>query len=157
MPDTTELSLKKTLLISLVVLLCLVSPSIFARTWWKIQVKNIPIEAEIVETNSEQQMGLGNRFSLPEGQGMLFIYKRPRTRIFWMKRMNFPIDIIWFRDNNVVKIEERIPFPKKGTADDDLARYGYGVSADMVLELTAGFVKKNHLALGDRLQILKRD
>jgi uncharacterized membrane protein (UPF0127 family) len=127
------------------------------KTWWKIKVKDIPIAAEIVHTDAEQQLGLGNRFSLPQGQGMLFYYERPGSRIFWMKNMNFSIDIIWFLGNKAVKIEENIPFPEHGTPDDYLKRYGHGVLSDMVLELPAGNVKKHKFSFGDSLTILSKN
>ena len=141
----------------LVCLLLLAVQPVAAKTWWKIKVRDIPIEAEVVITNEEQRMGLGNRFSLPEGQGMLFVYDRPGSRVFWMKRMNFSIDIIWFLGNKAVKFEENIPFPEHGTPDDYLERYGHGVTSDMVLELPAGYIKKHRLSLGDTLTILKKD
>ena len=141
----------------LVCLLLLAVQPVAAKTWWKIKVRDIPIEAEVVITNEEQRMGLGNRFSLPEGQGMLFVYDRPGSRVFWMKRMNFSIDIIWFLGNKAVKFEENIPFPEHSTPDDYLERYGHGVTSDMVLELPAGYIKKHRLSLGDTLTILKKD
>jgi len=157
MPDLKSVSLKLLCTLSLVILLICLAPNAFARSWWQIRVKNIPLEAEIVESSAEQQMGLGNRFSLPEGQSMLFLYNTPDRRIFWMKRMNFPIDIVWFQNGKAVKIEENVPFPAKDTGDDFLPRYGYGVLADMVLELPAGFTRKKGISVGDSLEIVKKD
>jgi hypothetical protein len=128
---------------------------LFAREWQQVRLKGIAIDAEIVKTDAEQQLGLSNRFSLPEGQAMLFLYDEPGTRIFWMKRMNFPIDIVWFHKESVVMFEENVPNPETDVADDDLVRYGFGVAADMVLELPAGFIKRNRINFGDTLRYRK--
>jgi uncharacterized protein len=137
--------------------IALSSSSVHAGNWWTIRLEQVQVEAEIVFTPEEQQMGLGNRFSLPDGQGMLFLYNDPGIRIFWMKRMVFPIDIIWLRKGKIVFIHENIPPPEPGLADEQLQRYGYGVLADMVLELPAGFVKRNRISIKSSLKIEKRN
>ena len=140
----------------LFLLLC-VSTVAVAGEWWKIRIDTIPLEAEVVKTPQEQQMGLGNRFSLPSGQGMLFLYDHPGVRIFWMKRMNFPIDIIWIRKGRIVFIQENIPPPEPDTPDTQLERYGQGVLADMVLEVPAGFVRNHGISFNSNLFIANRN
>ncbi len=137
--------------------LVLVSQNVWARDWWQVEIGHNKIEAEISRTGEEQLMGLGNRFSLPEGQGMLFLYKNQGEKIFWMKRMNFPIDILWLNNGKLVLIEKDVPPPKEGTPDAALEKYGFGVLADMVLELPGGYTQKHHIQLGDSLRILKKE
>lgn len=131
-------------------------PGSEARQWWRIEIDGYPLDAEVVITDSEQQLGLGNRFSLPEGQSMLFLYEKPGERIFWMKGMYFSIDIIWYRDYTAVMIEEEVPFPRTPKPDRDLTRYGHGVLADMVLELPAGYIRRHRIEPGHQLRILNR-
>ncbi len=131
--------------------------TVSARDIWVVSIDGQHIEAEIAQTPEQQQLGLGNRFSLPVGQGMLFLYDDPGVRIFWMKRMSFSIDIIWLRNNKIVHIRENVPPPRHGTPDDQLKRYGYGVLADMVLELPAGYVKRNRVSPQSLFTIEKRD
>lgn len=135
-------------------LLLFLSGPLLAAEWWEIEVDSQRIRVEIARSESEQTMGLGNRFSLPEGEGMLFVYSRPGRRGFWMKRMHFPIDIIWFRGNRAVHIEKRVPPPVKGTPDKELKVYGRHVSADRVLEVPAGFCRRNGISIGSRLKII---
>ncbi|MCP4757746.1 MAG: DUF192 domain-containing protein, partial [Proteobacteria bacterium] len=115
--------------------------------------ERIDVQVEIVSSDEEQILGLGNRFSLPEGTGMLFVYDGVGERIFWMKRMNFPIDIVWISRGRIVHIENRVAPPSPKTKDRFLRRYGHGISADMVLELPAGFADKNSLSPGDKIEL----
>ncbi len=50
----------------------------------------------IVATTTEaMSLGLGGRASLPQDYGMLFIFSTAQKPGFWMKEMQFPIDMIW--------------------------------------------------------------
>lgn len=149
---------RRSLLLSLFYFLLLLSPLTgYSREWWQIEVAGIKLDAEVVKSDAEQQMGLGNRFSLPEGQSMLFVYDSPGRKVFWMKRMYFAIDIIWYNELKAVLIEENVPFPQQGTPDYKLERYGKEAIANMVLELPSGYVNKHKLQIGHQLKILKRD
>lgn len=123
---------------------------------WQIALGGATVDAEVVISAYDQQLGLGNRFSLPKDKGMLFLYKRPGERVFWMKRMNFPIDIIWLENKRIIHIEQNVQPPGPGTPDRKLRTYGEGIYADMVLEVVAGFSKKEKLSIGDRIVVKKR-
>src|SRR3989344_3544600 len=47
---------------------------------------------EIVDTVIAQALGLSGRPSLPENQGMLFVFDGLAIRNFWMAGMRFPLD-----------------------------------------------------------------
>ena len=60
-------------------------------------------------TPKERQTGLSNRDSLPKDSGMLFLFDRPDIHLFWMKDMNFPIDIFWIsEEGKIISIERQI-------------------------------------------------
>ncbi len=65
--------------------------------------------AEIADTLSEREKGLSGRQTLGNDKGMLFIFESETIPGFWMKDMNFPLDIIWI-DNNmkIVGIEKTL-------------------------------------------------
>src|SRR5689334_897593 len=50
---------------------------------------------EIAHTATQQQKGLGGRPSMPQDSGMLFTYNVSGRYCYWMKGMQFPLDIIW--------------------------------------------------------------
>lgn len=64
-----------------------------------ITVNNKTIAVEIADTPSERRLGLSGRESLKLNTGLLFIFDTPDYHSFWMKDMNFPIDIFWLDEN----------------------------------------------------------
>jgi uncharacterized membrane protein (UPF0127 family) len=69
---------------------------------------------------------------------MLFVFSDPRYLVFWMKNMQFPIDIIWLRDNAVLGVERHVQNPHGAVDDSKLARYTSEASANRVLEVLSG-------------------
>ncbi len=60
------------------------------------------IQVIVASTSEAMSLGLGHRQSLPENYGMLFFLPSPGKPGFWMKNMNFPIDIIWLNSSKKV-------------------------------------------------------
>jgi|APSaa5957512576_1039674.scaffolds.fasta_scaffold88480_2 uncharacterized protein len=126
----------------------------YASHWRRILVDgNVSIQVEVVTTAKEKAKGLGGRFSLPEGMGMLFQYNWIGEHTFWMKNMHFPIDIIWIDRGVIVHIEKKVPPPRSGASDRSLPVYGRGINADMVLEVPAGYTSKKSIIEGSTVQI----
>src|SRR3989344_9043068 len=67
-----------------------------------IKIAGQTIKVDLVLTPAEQEKGLSGRSELKEGEGMLFVFNKPDKHLFWMKDMNFPIDIIWLDVNKKV-------------------------------------------------------
>ncbi len=113
-----------------------------------LQIGEVSINVEVVDTPEPMRIGLAKYSSLPENNGMLFIYSSPRPVVFWMKGMVFPIDIIWIADGKIVGFAENA-VPEPGVADNELKKYIPNDPVDMVLEVNAGFVQKHELKVGD--------
>ena len=118
----------------------------------EIEVKGIKIKVELADTAEKRKTGLSGRKNLTEGTGMLFSFEgRELTPGFWMKDMLFPLDIIWIKGEEIVKIDQNVPIPKKDEASPKL--YYPPISVNYVLEVNAGFSKKNNLKIGDLIKI----
>ncbi|HWB34361.1 MAG TPA: DUF192 domain-containing protein, partial [Candidatus Paceibacterota bacterium] len=64
------------------------------------------VSVDVASTPQEQEQGLSGRASLAEGSGMLFVFDPDAAPGFWMKDMNFSLDIIFMKaDGEVVGIE----------------------------------------------------
>ncbi len=101
---------------------------------------------EIADTPALQERGLSYRGELPTNTGMIFIFPVPGMYYFWMKDMNFPIDIIWLDKNKkVVHIEENLS-PKTYPES-----FGPTSLTQYVIELQAGVVKTIGLQVGDNV------
>jgi uncharacterized protein len=111
------------------------------------------VTIEIADTPEKQQRGLSYRESLEESAGMLFSFNAPTRPAFWMFEMKFPLDMIWIRDNSIVFIHENVPAPTSGTPDSELPVYQPPVDIDSILEVNAGWVKKNGIVVGDSVKM----
>jgi len=112
-------------------------------------IKEIKIAGQIVKvdlalTDAEQTQGLSGRKDLAKNEGMLFVFNKPDKYLFWMKDMNFPIDIIWISD------DMRVVYIKKDARPELYPEtYGPNTDAKYVLEVPSGFSDQNHLQIGD--------
>ena len=66
---------------------------------------------EVADTLNEREKGLSGKQSLEINKGMLFIFEKETLSGFWMKDMNFPIDIIWIDKNMRIIGIEKSPVP----------------------------------------------
>ena len=111
-----------------------------------LTIKGQQVIVDVATTPSQQQQGLSGREQLAEGTGMLFVFPVPAIQTFWMKDMQFPIDILWIADHRVIGIEPAV------AADDGLRRYSSPFAVDEVLELPAGWVQRYSVRLGDEIR-----
>jgi uncharacterized protein len=100
---------------------------------------------ELASNAAERERGLMFRKSLPEGQGMLFDFKRDQPVSFWMHNTYISLDMIFISgDGRIVHIAENAK-----PLSDDLIPSSAPVRA--VLEVIAGTVQKLGIASGDRV------
>ena len=107
------------------------------------------IDAEVADTPARQQQGLSGRLSLPAGRGMLFVYREPALRGFWMPDMHFDIDILWIRAGRIVHVESDVPH----VVSTPLPVYQPSEPADVVLEVGAGTARRLGWRVGDAVRI----
>ena len=83
----------------------------------------VAFPVEVAVTPEQRQQGLSGRPSLASGAGMLFVFESPMPLQFWMKRMQFPLDMVWIgADCTIGEITRDVPPPPPDTKDSDLAR-----------------------------------
>ncbi len=102
---------------------------------------------ERVSTPVALERGLSGRASLPGDSAMLFVFERPGKQCFWMKDMNFALDIIWLdATKRVVYLALDISpetYPKTFCPDQDAA---------YVVEVNAGRAQKNGVKVGSKAE-----
>ena len=99
---------------------------------------------EVVSENADKQKGLSGRGSLPADEGMLFVLDPDNPSYFWMKGMNFPIDILFFdKDKRFLSAGESLQPCIRCTLLKPPAHAAYA------LEINAGLVKKLGIRAGD--------
>lgn len=67
-----------------------------------LQVGEDKLVAEVTSNDWEKLQGLSDRPCLKDGTAMLFPYTQPGNLCFWMKDMQFPIDMVWLDANKQV-------------------------------------------------------
>jgi uncharacterized membrane protein (UPF0127 family) len=112
-----------------------------------VKIAGQSIKVDLALTTAEQQKGLGGRNELKDNEGMLFVFAQPGRYYFWMKGMNFPIDIIWIGENMKV-----IYLKKNALSESYPETFGSDVNAKYILEVVAGFSEKNNLKEGDSVE-----
>jgi len=116
-----------------------------------LSVGNPNYEVEVVTTFEEQAQGLSGRDSMDLDKGMLFIFPTSEIRNFWMKEMQFSLDIIWIDEGVIIGFEKNVLHPAAN--NDEVMSVNSGRDADMVLELNAGQIQEKALSIGDSVTI----
>jgi uncharacterized membrane protein (UPF0127 family) len=93
--------------------------------------------------------GLSWRKKIPF-DGMIFFFDKPLKVSFWMRGMNFPLDIVWVRNNVILGVTENVK-PEPGVPEEKLKTYPATGEANIVIELSAGRVKELKIKEGNIL------
>ena len=105
----------------------------------------ISLLGSIADTEALRELGLSNTKEIPIGVAKVFIFDTSEKWSFWMKDMNYPIDIFWLDENgHVVHIVESVTpdtYPNTSFAPPVPAKY--------VIETKAGFAKENNIRVGE--------
>ncbi len=152
------MNLRKTIFISINVSLCIIQLFTFNQSFAEEIVyshaivttstgEEIPVE--VAETLKKRSLGLGKRTYLKKGWGMLFVFEKRKPHRFWMKNMQFPLDIIWLDNHRIVHI---IHNAKPDNSRDEPEVMISPVPVNFVLEIAAGRAAKLLLKTGQRMK-----
>ena len=71
-----------------------------------VMVDGVSVDVEVVRSIEDRRLGLSDHESLPTNQGMFFVFEESGLHGFWMKDMDFSIDIIWIDEaRKIVHVE----------------------------------------------------
>ena len=107
----------------------------------KITIGNKSYQVSLAETEEEQMKGLQGIHTLPEDEGVLFVFEEPGDVGFWMKDTLIPLDIIYINDDDeVIAVEQGVP------GDETILEHS---DVKYVLEVN----KDSGIKIGDELDI----
>jgi len=116
-----------------------------AASFKKIIVGKTPLRVEVASTPDKQERGLMFRQSLPEDEGMLFIFKEPQELNFWMRNTLIPLDIAFIgADGVILNIHHAKPL-------DESIQYRSAGAAKYVVETNQGWFSKHGIRPGDKV------
>src|SRR5512138_3317525 len=108
------------------------------------------ILVELARSPSERETGLMFRKSLPEGEGMLFVFPQDERLSFWMKNTSIPLSIAYISsDGRIREIHELEPFSLAPVAAERSVRYA--------LEVPRGWFERAVVSVGDSLVLPRLD
>jgi len=107
----------------------------------------VDVTVEIVSTPEAVTRGLMYRTELPDGHGMLFVFRAAKDQRFWMKNTLIPLDMIFIgADQVIVGIHPNaVPL--------STATVGVGRPSRWVLEVPGGWSARRGVASGDRVEL----
>ena len=115
-----------------------------------VTIGSSTVQVEVADTDAAREQGLSGRTSLGEGSGMLFVFNSPGMYGFWMKDMNFSIDMLFIDASGSVV-----------TIAADASPAGYHLNPPQVfnpaspvlyvLEVPAGFATSHGVTVGEQV------
>lgn len=113
----------------------------------QVTIRNQSFYVELADTSISRENGLSNRPALDREHGMLFTFPKSDYHQFVMRNMNFPLDIIFIKENKIVDIKKNLP--PEGAPPKTF--YTPISDADKVLEINSGLSNKYNFQVGDQV------
>ena len=108
----------------------------------KLYLGSAELTVEIADENHERQAGMMHRTTMPENEGMLFVFPYPHQSGFWMKNTIVPLSIAYIDPaSRVIEIHDMQP-GNTNTVESRSARVQYA------LEVNQGWFAKNGIKPG---------
>jgi hypothetical protein len=106
------------------------------------------LSAPIADSNKERQTGLMFRDSLPNDEGLLFVFNGFQKHAMWMKNMRFPIDLIFLDEKkDIIKIYENLP-PCETL---DCPSYPSEKPAVYAIEMNSGYIANHQITSNTKI------
>ena len=106
----------------------------------------VPITVELARSARELTKGYMGRKHIPEGTGMLFIFKKDEKLSFWMKNTPTALSIAFISSTGEIReIYDMTPFSLASVQSSYSVRYA--------LEVPQGWFKKNNIGPGCTIQL----
>lgn len=111
---------------------------------YELRIREARLKVELAMTAESRARGLMHRESLPENEGMLFVFEESSPRSFWMKNTFIPLSIAYIREDWVIlEIYAMEPESLEPVASRNPARYA--------LEVNEGFFEEHGIEPGTRV------
>ena len=135
-------------------LACLLSTVLFAAVAGAQTPQDLPaiklgagiysIKAQVAQTDAQRTTGLMYRPTMPNNEGMLFVFPQAGQQCFWMKNTLLPLSAAFIADDGtIVNIEDMKPQTLDPHCSKKPVRY--------VLEMNVGWFAKRGIKAGSQL------
>jgi uncharacterized protein len=111
----------------------------------QLKILNASLRAEVADTSQASENGLMFRDSLPEDQGMLFVFEQPKTASFWMRNTKIPLSIAYADSTGkILEIESMKPL-------DETVVPSVSDQVAYALEVNQGWFDRHGIAPGAKI------
>ena len=121
------------------------SAKVTSETRFPIRIGDKPISIRLAITDAERQKGLMHIESMPEHEGMLFLFMEAKNQGFWMMNTNIPLDIGYFTGDGVLREVHRM-YPKNLSSVKSRRN-----DIQYALEMNQGWYRENGVQPGAKL------
>lgn len=102
------------------------------------------IDTQVAARFHERQSGLMHRTSMPQHEGMLFVFESPGVQCFWMKNTLLPLTAAFVADDGtIVNLADMQPLDENSHCSAKPVRY--------VLEMNQGWFAAKGIKAGAKL------
>jgi len=107
-----------------------------------VQIGDQVFHVEPAVTPLERTLGLSGRTSIPRDGGMMFVFETEGQYGFWMKDMEFPLDLIWIDSDCYVTDLTENANPADNDSDlSEIISYVPQNPVQYVLEINGGLIE----------------
>jgi uncharacterized membrane protein (UPF0127 family) len=122
-----------------------VAPFTFANPLPSVSINGKSLKVEVADEEHEVIEGLMFRESLPEDQGMIFVFPREMPLSFWMKNTSIPLSVAYLDKNLIIQeIYNLYPY-------DTTKVHSKATNLRYALEVNQGWFRKNGIKAGDKV------
>ena len=105
-------------------------------------ISGTKVNLRVAANEDTKAKGLMGSDEPKDNNGMLFVYDIPDHLGFWMKNVNYPLDILFF-DENLEIVDRHTMDPYNGESNEDIKVYYSRTKAMYAVELRAGWYNEN--------------
>lgn len=110
-------------------------------------INEVAIKVKPLTTPAQHSMGFMFQEEPMDNEGLLFVYPASSTNGFWMKNVDFDLDLVLFDKNKkIIEIIELL-------ANDETIKEPSCGNYYYALEVKKGFCQKHNLSVGDKMTI----
>jgi uncharacterized membrane protein (UPF0127 family) len=116
-------------------------------TYYPISIDGTSLQLQLALIQSEQSKGLMHRDSMPTDHGMLFLFKQPEPRAFWMRNTRIPLDIGYFdASGRLLEIHSLYPY-------DENSVPSRSQKVLIAIETNRGWFTRNNITPGAQIDL----
>jgi hypothetical protein len=112
------------------------------------------VDVRLADTAEKRYTGLSDTDALGADEGMLFVHPAEGNYTYVMRRMAFPLDIVFVSDAGNVTTIHHAPLPSTDDSGDLLPYRGYG---RYVLEVPLDYTTEHDVEVGDYIRVHETD